>query len=44
MSDAQLADAVVGWRADLRAVFADLDRVVDVATGFGVRAYHPRDR
>lgn len=44
MSDTQLAEAVEGLRADLRAEFADLDREIDVETGFRVRAYHPPDR
>jgi SAM-dependent methyltransferase len=40
MSDAQLAEAVEALRADLVAAFGDLDREVEIETGFWVRAYH----
>lgn len=41
MSDAQLAEAASALRADLVAAFGDLDREVEVESGFWVRAYEP---
>jgi SAM-dependent methyltransferase len=42
MDDAQLADASAALREDLVAAFGDLDREVEIETGFWVRAYEPR--
>jgi SAM-dependent methyltransferase len=39
MSDPQLAEAVSALREDLVAAFGDLDREVEIETGFWVRAY-----
>ncbi|HSJ95692.1 MAG TPA: methyltransferase domain-containing protein [Myxococcota bacterium] len=39
MSDTQLAEAVSALREDLVAAFGDLDREVEIETGFWVRAY-----
>jgi SAM-dependent methyltransferase len=41
MSDAQLAEAVAALREDLAAAHGDLDREVQIETGFWVRAYRP---
>jgi hypothetical protein len=41
MSDAQLAEAAAALRDDLAAAFGDLDREVEIETGFWVRAYQP---
>lgn len=41
MSEAQLAEAVAALREDLAAAFGDLDREVEIETGFWVRAYRP---
>lgn len=43
LSDAQLAEAAAGLRADLTAAFGDLDREVEIEAGFQVRAYSPPD-
>ena len=39
MSDAQLAEATAALRADLVAAFGDLEREVELESGFWVRAY-----
>ena len=41
MSDDDLAEAVAALRADLLEAYGDLDRDVEVASGFWVRAYAP---
>lgn len=41
MSDAPLAEAAAALRADLVAAFGDLDRELEVESGFWVRAYQP---
>jgi hypothetical protein len=41
MSDAELSDAVEALRADLLDAYGDLDREVEVETGFWLRAYRP---
>jgi SAM-dependent methyltransferase len=41
MSEPQLAAAVAALRDDLLAAFGDLDREVEIETGFWVRAYLP---
>jgi len=41
MSDAQLAQAEDGLRAELLARYGDLDRPVETEGGFWVRAYLP---
>lgn len=41
MSDAELAAAVEALRADLLEAFGDLEREVELETGFWVRAYRP---
>ena len=41
MSDAELADAADALRADLLDGFGDLEREVELETGFWVRAYRP---
>jgi SAM-dependent methyltransferase len=41
MSDAQLAETAAALRADLVAAFGDLEREVEIETGFWVRAYQP---
>lgn len=41
MSDAELAHAVATLRGDLLEAFGELDRDVDLPTGFWLRAYHP---
>ncbi len=41
MTDEDLAAAVAALRADLLETYGDLDREVEVATGFWVRAYAP---
>ena len=41
MSDAALAEAVEALRADLLDAYGDLERMVEVETGFWVRAYRP---
>lgn len=41
MSDTQLAEAVAVLREDLLAAFGELDREVELETGFWVRAYRP---
>jgi ubiquinone/menaquinone biosynthesis C-methylase UbiE len=41
MGDAELADAVEALRADLLDAYGDLDREVEVETGFWLRAYRP---
>ena len=43
MTDAQLAEAEEGLRADLLARYGDLDRPVEQEGGFWVRAYLPPD-
>jgi SAM-dependent methyltransferase len=43
MDDAQLAEAVAALREDLVAAFGDLEREIEVETGFWVRAYRPPD-
>jgi SAM-dependent methyltransferase len=44
MSDGELAEAAGALRADLLDVFGDLDREVELETGFWVRAYRPPGR
>ena len=44
LDDDELAAAVEALRADLLAEFADLDREVEIETGFWVRAYRPPAR
>jgi len=41
MNDAQLAEAAAALRDDLAVAFGDLDREVEIETGFWVRAYRP---
>jgi SAM-dependent methyltransferase len=41
MADAELAEAVELLRADLLDAYGDLDREVEVETGFWLRAYRP---
>jgi hypothetical protein len=41
MGDAELAAAVESLRADLLEAFGDLEREVELETGFWVRAYRP---
>ncbi len=41
MDEAELADAVEALRADLLDAYGDLDREVEIDTGFWVRAYRP---
>jgi ubiquinone/menaquinone biosynthesis C-methylase UbiE len=44
MDDGELADAAAALRADLLDAFGDLDREVDLETGFWVRVYRPPAR
>src|SRR4029453_9847065 len=44
MDDADLARAVEALRADLVEVYGDLDREVEIDTGFWVRSYRPPPR
>jgi hypothetical protein len=41
MDDAELAAEVEALRADLQGAYGDLEREVEVETGFWVRAYRP---
>ena len=41
MDDAELAQAVEALRTDLFDAYGDLDREVEIETGFWVRAYRP---